>query len=160
MVAFRGSTSIAESIQLPCAQSGPPMVLDLPGEPGRSPTRVGGTVGKTPDDGGKGERRDGARFTCPSSLCQDTGLWCSFVGSRGLIAHCSRNPCQGVREPECASLGLAGRLLNMGFFHSGWAHSKGAHKAPALRSNTLSVASSQLMNTTLPCFRHTLYTAL
>lgn len=105
-------------------------------------------------------KRGRARFTCPSSLCQDTGLWCSFVGSRGLIAHCSRNPCQGVREPECASLGLAGRLLNMGFFHSGWTHSKGAHKAPALRSNTLSVASSQLMNTTLPCFRHTLYTAL
>ena len=31
------------------------MVLDLQGEPRRSPTRVGGTVGKSPDDGSDNE---------------------------------------------------------------------------------------------------------
>ena len=35
--------------------------------PGRSPTRVGGTVGKTPEDGSRRERRDGLMFSWSGS---------------------------------------------------------------------------------------------
>jgi len=44
-----------------------PMVLDLPGwnpKPGWSPTQVGGTMGKSPDDGGRRKRREVCRALC------------------------------------------------------------------------------------------------